>query len=314
MTTNFFVLFRKRELDRGSKLCYASPDRENKTHRAEAQRISWPCAWFGVKNVKRVFCYILVGILALSLSACGKRTQAPDPTDSPLPSPSASPSMMPDTEPTAAPSPSGSTAPEPAPDYERIYHAFLTERMETDGVCLPDEQTGLMGGVLYADVQDFDGDGIPELVCVVGNMAHLYTIEQKNGEAHMAPLLEVEAGGEYGHTDVCLKFRFPLVDGKPYIVVNHTGNEWSQDSWTAYTLVDGEVKAKEFFAETDGNNEYPSDEFLVDCRIDGASVSPADYVAEKEKFYKEGTPEIDVAFMDAQAAMADLEALLERLA
>lgn len=125
--------------------------------------------------------------------------------------------------------------------------------------------------------------------------------------------MDAQAAGEFGHTDLSWTIRFPKVEAKPYIVLNHSEDTWRQDSWTAYTVENGTLKTREFWAETDGKNPFPGEEFLSRFQIDGQAVSGEDYRAEKARFYPQGVWALDLVSGDLTALQDGLEKLLESL-
>jgi hypothetical protein len=206
---------------------------------------------------------------------------------------------------TAAPTEVPTEAPA---DYKTAYLDALGTLVCTYGKYEIDSETGMVNGLKFGELIDFESDDVPEMLCICDRTAYIYGFE--DGAA--AELLAVPIGSAYGHTDVSNCIHTNEADGKIYVIVDDTDDEWTEDRWTAYTIEDGAAVWKDFFAQTDGSNEIPDDASLRCFSIDNVEVTSDKYFAQKS-LYRDGSRVIDAVWPDDFASSEKLNTFLASL-
>ena len=162
--------------------------------------------------------------------------------------------------------------------YRSVYSQIVADMSAQYGEYYADPDTGAITGLKYGELIDFENDGVPELLLLCDLTAYLYRYE--DGVA--TQLLCEPVGAAFGCTDVSYYIQISEALGKTYLILDHSTDGWAEDDWTAYTLEAGTLHKVNYFARTDGNNDYPDTAFLVNCKIDGNRASAEDYLTERE--------------------------------
>lgn len=193
--------------------------------------------------------------------------------------------------------------------YLAVYRQIVADMIDQYGEFCADPDTQVITGLKYGELIDFENDGVPELLLLCDQTAYLYRYDG----AGAAQLLCEPVGISFGCTDVSYYIHVSEAVGKTYLIVDHSTDGWTEDDWTAYTVEAGALRTVNYFARTDGYNDYPDTEFLVNCKIDGNRVSAEDYLTERDLLRK-GSRTID-AIWDFETAryeeLQQFEASLE---
>lgn len=193
--------------------------------------------------------------------------------------------------------------------YRAVYRKIVADMIAQYGEFCADPDTQAINGLKYGELIDFENDGVPELLLLCDRMAYLYRYD---GAGAMQLLCE-PVGIAFGCTDVSYYVHISEAVGKTYLILDHSTDGWTEDDWTAYTVEGGALRKVNYFARTDGDNDYPDTEFLVNFKIDGNRVSAEDYLAERE-LLRTNARTID-AIWDFETAryeeLLDFEASLE---
>ena len=166
--------------------------------------------------------------------------------------------------------------------YRAVYSEIVADMIAQFGKFYADPDTQMITGLKYGELIDFENDGVPELLLLCDQTAYLYRYDG----AGAAQLLCEPVGIAFGCTDVSYYIHVSEAVGKTYLILDHSTDGWTEDDWTAYTVEGGALRTVNYFARTDGYNDYPDTAFLVNCKIDGNLVSAEDYLTERELLRK----------------------------
>lgn len=166
--------------------------------------------------------------------------------------------------------------------YRAVYSQIVSDMISQYGEFCADPDTQMITGLKYGELIDFENDDIPELLLLCDQTAYLYRYDGKGA----AQLLCEPVGIAFGCTDVSYYIHISETLGKTYLILDHSTEGWTEDDWTTYTVEAGELRKVNYFARTDGYNDYPGTEFLVNCKIDGNRVPAEDYLTERELLRK----------------------------
>lgn len=207
----------------------------------------------------------------------------------------------------------GQAAPEDASpqagDWRGAYLAQLNDLCDRYGRFVQDrDMLGAVTGVKYANLLDFDGDGIRELVVLAEDQLLLYTC--RGGRAEL--LYQGTVGGRFGQTDVSYTFGFNVAADTPCLIVYHTEQEWTQEAVTLVTVSGGAAVTTELFAQADGRGDLPTRDALTDFQIDGQPVDRAEYQARLDAAL-EGALELDRDWAVDPVTAPHLEAVFAAL-
>ena len=131
-------------------------------------------------------------------------------------------------------------------------------------------------GVTYARMIDMDGDGTRELIVIHDMKAEIIAV--KDGKAES--VFEGKIGIQYGQTDTAYEVLINESISPISLVLFDSSDEWVDENVTVVTMSEGTVSQKILKASTNGENDTPAREELVNFSIDGSNVAGADY--EKE--------------------------------
>ncbi|MBR1779811.1 MAG: YARHG domain-containing protein [Oscillospiraceae bacterium] len=236
---------------------------------------------------RRWLALLLCALLALALAGCGASAHA-------APAETAASNIQ-DNSPRQenAPAPPGEEVPTQeagamdnagqagasVPEFDTwrdAYNAVMKELILREDLYMQPGEGLPISGVCYGQLADFDFDGTPELVVCYNRHVELYTFDA--GTARL--LWDGDVGPQYGQTDVGAYFALNTVD--PCLVVFDSANEWTQEAMTVVSCTGDGVTTTELLAETDGKNDAPTREALTAFRIDGRSVTAAEYAAVRD--------------------------------
>ncbi|NLT64191.1 MAG: hypothetical protein GXY01_06960 [Clostridiales bacterium] len=193
-------------------------------------------------------------------------------------------------------------------DYKELYLDKVTEFVGKYGEYDIDPDTQAVNGVKYGELIDFENDGVPEMLLICNRTAYIFGCVGSD----IVELLNTPIGTAFGCTDVSYFLNISEVDGKTYIIADNTTAGWSEDNWTAFTVEDGAVTKKQFFAKTDGNNDYPDIEFLNSFYIDGSEVSSEEYLSQRS-LLRENARSIDAVWADYSATHDELNSFKDSI-
>ncbi len=143
-------------------------------------------------------------------------------------------------------------------------------------------------GVTYAKAVDMDGDGKPELVTIHDMKAEIFAVKGKKAES----IFTGNIGIQYGQTSAGYEVLLNEKKNPVSLVLFNSTNEWVNENITVVTVVDGAAVEKNMSASTNGENDTPAREELVNFSIDGATALAADYNEEYDKL-REGAESIN---------------------
>lgn len=168
-------------------------------------------------------------------------------------------------------------------------------------------------GLVYASLEDFDSDGVDELICVCNNEVSLYTYA--NGKAKQ--LLLTDISYDFGSTDVNASVWFSKVDGRYWVGVNNYADTWNEEWKSMYSINNGELLKQDFHAWREPTDDPPSQDDFIEFFVNGESVSREEYFAAYNRFFhKTVVGGFDAIFSwEFEEDMSDaLRTLMSRLA
>lgn len=215
--------------------------------------------------------------------------------------------------PAEAPADGSQAAPEDtspqAGDWRGAYLAQLNDLCDRYGRFVQDrDMLGAVTGVKYANLLDFDGDGVRELLVLAEDQVYLYTC--RAGRAEL--LYQGTVGGRFGQTDVSYTFGLNVAADTPCLIVYHTEQEWTQEAITLVTVSGGAAVTTELSAQADGRGDLPTRDALTDFQIDGQTVDRAEYEARLDGAL-EGALELDRDWAVDPVTAPHLEAVFAAL-
>lgn len=245
-------------------------------------------------------------LMILLLAGCGQ-------------GPGASTSSKPAAPPASSvsePESSGPKDPGPAPEqpappdglWQEAYLGVLEELCEEYGKYAIPADTDIISGVKYAQLLDFDGDGMRELVVLFDHTVRLYTCRE--GEPVL--LYEGAVGARFGQTDVSYTIQLNAMADTPCLVLFHSEYEWTQEAISLIRVSGGEAAVTELLAEAEGPNDLPDREALTSFFINGQPVDREAYEAARSNALDDSV-EIDADWMEFPASREQLDLLLHRL-
>lgn len=128
-------------------------------------------------------------------------------------------------------------------------------------------------GVVYARTLDMDGDGTKEMIVIHDMQAEI--IAAKDGKAES--IFTGKIGGQYGQTDTSYEALINESISPVTLVLFESNDEWVDETITEVAISEGAVVEKKLKASTNGENDTPAREELVNFSIDGESVSGTEY-------------------------------------
>ena len=162
-------------------------------------------------------------------------------------------------------------------DYLEAYYSVVSDFIYQYGEYVKDPDTSAITGLKYGELIDFEKDGVPEMLLVCDRTAYIYGFDGSKA----VELLNTPIGSGFGQTDVSYYVYISYVNGQQYLIVDNVDDGWCEDNFMAYTVSDGEVYQMHYAAWTDGNNEYPSTEFLTSFEINDEAVSADEYLQDR---------------------------------
>lgn len=167
----------------------------------------------------------------------------------------------------------------------------------------------MYGGVKYAQLLDFNADGVRELVVLVDRTVQLYTCRDNTAVLLWAG----QVGARFGQTDVSYSFRINAMSSTPTVTLFHSENEWTQEAMTVLHInSEGLLIQTELFAQTEEPGDFPDPEQLTGFTINGKSVDETVYDAAVAAAM-DGSTGIDVDFGAFPATPEQLDALVTLL-
>jgi hypothetical protein len=134
-------------------------------------------------------------------------------------------------------------------------------------------------GFVRGDLIDFDGDGIPELVCIY-RKEYFHNVSIYRYSNDQAELLVDELTGNSIIGDNISHIFFDNINGKPYIDTENC--VWGkEENIKIFSVENGKLIIKTFNAQAEVNDGLKR---YFKCIIDGDSVSLEDYIAQKEYY------------------------------
>ena len=195
-------------------------------------------------------------------------------------------------------------------NYKDLYNEEINSLIDKYGR-FETESTGMIKGIKYGQLIDFDKDEIPEMIILHDRQVVLYTI--KDGEVKC--IYEGVIGARYGQTDVSYSFMVNDDSENPSLIVPHSEKEWIEEKITIVTVEDGEAKIKELYAKVD---ELALDanmflrETLIEFFIDNQNVTKDEYNNIYNSIVKEAK-NIDACWNYESATSSELEAFINSL-
>lgn len=157
-------------------------------------------------------------------------------------------------------------------------------------------------GVTYARTLDMDGDGKPELITIHDMKVEIFAIKDKKAES----IFTGDIGIQYGQTSAGYEVLINEKSAPPCVVLFNSTDEWVDENITIVTVADGAAVEKNMRASTNGENDTPAREELVNFSIDGNTSLAADYNEEYENL-QEGAKHINpMNPVDLDAVMAEM--------
>lgn len=169
--------------------------------------------------------------------------------------------------------------------YQEAYQTALYALQAEYGVGERDEN-GFLRGVVYAELLDFEGGRAPALLCAAvpdgsTGMRNRLLLYVWDGEAARC-VLNTTVGVHYGTTDAYEPIIVSDVGGTLWIMLGNSEESSLKDECTAYTVKDGVLNLRVFYAEnTEGETWPPVEENLDVFYIDGCSVSREAYFSQR---------------------------------
>ena len=128
-------------------------------------------------------------------------------------------------------------------------------------------------GVTYARVLDMDGDGKKEMIVIHDMKTEV--IAAKDGKAES--LFEGTIGIQYGQTDTAYEVLINESVDPTALVLFNSDDEWVDENITEVTMSEGKIVEKSLKATTNGENDTPAREELVNFSIGGETVTATEY-------------------------------------
>lgn len=246
-------------------------------------------------------------LLILLLAGCG---QGPGAATSSKPSnpPSSASASVPDSSGPEDPTPPSGDLTPPDTQWQGAYLGVLEGLCEEYGKYAIPADTDIISGVKYAQLLDFDGDGMRELVVLFDHTVRLYTCRE--GEPVL--LYEGAVGARFGQTDVSYTIQINAMADTPCLVLFHSEYEWTQEAISLIRLSGGEAVVTELLAEVEAQNDLPDREALTSFFINGQPVDREVYEAARSAALDDSL-EIDADWMEFPASQEQLDLLLHRL-
>lgn len=173
----------------------------------------------------------------------------------------------------------------PGDSYQEAYRTVL-HALQTEYGAGEQDETGVLHGVVYAELLDFEEGGVPALLCAAApdgstGMRNRLLLYVWNGEAASC-VLNTTVGVHYGTTDAYAPITVSDVDGNLWIVIGNSEESGMEDECTAYTVRNGVLRLQLFYAENiEGETWPPVEENLDVFYIDGCSVSRETYFSQR---------------------------------
>lgn len=128
-------------------------------------------------------------------------------------------------------------------------------------------------GVTYARAMDLDGDGNKEMIVIHDMTTEIYVVKGDKAES----VFSGKCGIQYGQTDTAYEVIINESISPTTVVLFNSSDEWVDENITAVTIADGAASTESLKASTNGENDTPAREELVNFSINGATVSASDY-------------------------------------
>ena len=192
-------------------------------------------------------------------------------------------------------------------DYKALYKEEVNSLIDKYGR-FETESTGMIKGIKYGQLIDFDKDEIPEMIILHDMQVMLYTI--KDGEVKC--IYDGVIGERYGQSDVSYTFRVNDNSENPSLTVYNSEKTWEEEKITIVTVENGEAKTKELYAKTESGNNIPIRDNLIEFFIDNQNVTKDEYNNIYNSIVKEAK-NIDACWNYESATLSELEAFINSL-
>lgn len=194
-------------------------------------------------------------------------------------------------------------------DYKALYKEEVDKLIGEFGKYENPASGGIVKGVKYGELIDFNNDEVPEMIILHDKQVLLYTIEDDK----LKCVYEGTVGSRYAQSDVSYNFGINDKGEEVYIVINDSEATWTEEVISIVTMKDKEVVIKKLNAKTAPDNDRPIRENLISFYIDDKEVSKEEY----DKIYDSivnNCKTIDVAVDNSpEKAVAELERFLQSL-
>lgn len=235
--------------------------------------------------MKRMLSFLLSALLVCGvLTGCGQNNHADasaPPAASSQPDSGTSSTDFPETPEHSEPNePTPPETPHTMPEWQVAYINVLNQLIREHGQSTFDATSYITtAGVKYANLLDFNGDGLRELLVVIDRTVQLYTAEGNQAKL----LFEGSIGVRLGQTDVSYHFLLNSHSDPITLVLYHSTDEWNEEAITLVSLDSkGNVKQKELLARSSLRNDTPSLDNMNEFYIDGSSVSREAYTTVRD--------------------------------
>lgn len=175
--------------------------------------------------------------------------------------------------------------------FKKAYYELFTEDFSYLEHEITDSENNYYTGILFADLFDWNLDGVPELMVgysledeISYNVQYLdiYTIENDKAER----ILTTDMHASYGALDGSQSIKFGYgKDGTLYLgVANSETEEMTVLGETYYSFRNGKVEYTRFYAEMDVDWDNGGTTTLHDFKIDGKYVTEKQFNNKRDEF------------------------------
>lgn len=180
--------------------------------------------------------------------------------------------------------------------FKKAYYEFFTNDFSYLEHEITDSENNYYTGILFADLFDWNLDGVPELMIgysledeISYNAQYLDIYTVNNGKAEL--VLRTYPHASYGALDGSQSIGFARgEDGTLYLGIdNEETEEMTSLGETYYTFKDGKVEYTRFYAEMDVDWDNGAATTFRDFRIDGKNVTEKQFNNKRNEMGIENT-------------------------
>lgn len=170
--------------------------------------------------------------------------------------------------------------------YSAAYYDIIEGLINQYGFYTVSDETSWSSemGFVRGDLIDFEGDGIPELICIY-RKEYYHNVRIYQYKDDEATLLTDERAGISPYGQNWSAIEFSGHDEKPYILVLNCDPGKTQRI-EILTVGNGTLKTTTLSADV---QERKSSDPYLNCRIDGKDVTEEEYIAMEEAYYDQET-------------------------